>query len=376
MTGKIAIVVAGVVVVATVAGTLAWIVVGGEPEDSTVPVVETPRVGADEGGNGARDAVDTPRRRDPVDPEPIPVAPPAAGEMWVTVEGMPEQLAAIDWPAMGAQLGDLVPILADVANNAAQGGAIESGTFARMSKLRRGIELPLYDLDAVLPSIYPIDVISHPVVAANAIAATLHARGMGLSAEQLAGLRERAAAANAIEVAAVAGESERTWRLTRAIAWYPRRSQFYASYDELLTDRQRRGLHSELSRDRVGLDVFSAAVMWESVLHVLLVTDPESTAIIAADCLLPGMGLDAERRDEAVALIRERVAALPDEMLSPDAGWMEVLGYMRGDDVVPWAAWSVDVILEVLIQASRGRLPPAPPDVLDRPAVLVLDPGR
>jgi hypothetical protein len=380
MSAKTLLVGGAVVVVAGVAAALGWVVLSDPPEspdaggDPAVAGGELSANATSPGGNGDDDDANG-RRRPPRDPEPVPAERPAGGALWVPVDGAPESIAALDWDDLGNKLAELVPLLADVANLASRGGVIDERMGVRASSLRIAVDDALAELDRDLPSAFPTDVLAHPVVAANAIAATLHARGMGLSSEQLASLRERAVKADSAETAAALGESEHAWRLTRAASIFERRRAYYAEFEELLTERQRRGLHSELSRGRVGLDVFCAAVVWDGCTQVTLVTDEPSIGVAAGGHLLQGMGLDPKLYEEGMEMVMARAATVPPEWFGKKGDWMAALGFVQGEIVTDWARWSVDVLLEVLSHASRGRLPAAPPDVLDAPVVLAWDPA-
>ncbi len=382
MRSKTVIAVVGIAAVVCVAAGLGWVVVRDEPAgteatDSALPVAAgdpdtPPGEGGDPQGGGTAETSKSGARK----PEPRPAAAPADGALWVPIPGAPEALVAVDWDAMGAQLGALVPLLAEVANQASHDEFVADDVARQVAQMRRKIDDVAAPLDQVLPSVFPTDVLSHPAFAANAIAATLHARGMGLSTEQLAGLGERANAANTAEAAAVARELDTDWRLLRAIAGYERRVQYFADFEELLTERQKRGLHADVARDRVQLDPFSATVVWDSVAEVSMAVDTESVAVAAAERLLSTMGLDEKRYRMGHEFVAARIADLPPEWMGERGYWIDAFGFVRGDEVVKWTRWSVEVLVDVLAEVSGGRLPAVAPDVLDAPAIVVWDPAR
>jgi len=372
--GKAAVAVVAVVVLCAVAG-LAVLVMsdgggGGEGDAGNEPA-----------GGGVDPAAHVTEERgageEPVTtrvPEPTPADAPTDGAPWVVIEDPPERFALVNWAELGGSLGELVPLFADVANQSLRGKFVDPETEKRVSELlivvheQPGLHAP------DVPNVYPSEVLTRPAFAANAIAATLHARGRGLSTEQLALLTERANAAHASEQAARAREGATEWRLLRHADAYDRRSQYFADFEELLTKRQTRAMHSEVARDRMRLDPLSAAALWEGVAEIEILGDTQSMGIATANRLMANVRGTPELEQEAIRLVTARVAAIPAERLPRPGSWIDTLGYVRGDAATMWSRWCVDVVIEVLEVVSRGRLEAAPPDYLPRSIVLVWDP--
>jgi len=364
------------VVVCAAAG-LGFLVFGGDSEETetgeTLPNTEGSDPGGGEPAGGNSGEADP---RDERTPEPTPAPEPTGDAPWVPIEDAPAQFAEVDWAATGRSLGELVPLLADVGNAASRGGFVEQAIGLRVSELQGTVfESPgLQELD--VEGVYPSEVLTRPAFAANAIAATLHARGMGLSAEQLASLTERANTAHVAERAAVAQIGASEWHLLGLADAYDRRVEYFSAFEELLTARQRRGLHADGARDRVGLDPLSAAAVWDGVVRIELLGDTESMGIAMAGQLTANVSMTEKLADKARALVKVRLGEVPKDLLRRPGRSLDEHGYVSGSESATWARWCVDVLIEILVEVSDGRLDAVPMDQLRECIVPVWEPRR
>ncbi len=365
----------GLVVVAGL-GTLAWLVLSGGADDPAAPDPGGPG----DGPAGVRPAADdsTGGSRGEVEKDPKPAPPPAPGTPWVPVDGFTEGLGAVDWKAVGQTVKELVPLLAEVAGAASADSDVPDAVVSRSEELRRALDDSAMAVQPELPNAYRAPPVGSPAFAANAAAAGLHARGRGLSTEQLAALAELAARAMEAEVAAARGSEESNDLLIRrALREFERRKPFFDGLDALLTARQRNLLHGEIARGRVRLDPFSAATTWEplGVMEPVIVPDDTTIGNMAFDRISAGIGFDRERADVCRQVLARRVALLGPDLLPRPGNWLDAHGFLHGERVAGWAVWCEESFLE-MIRQSVGRMPPRMPHgVLRGPVVFILDPG-
>lgn len=276
----------------------------------------------------------------PVEPSPVPSAP------MVAVEGFEDFLARLDWAGVSRNARPLTRDLLALGAAIDRQDQLPNERAASMSEHFTAYTNYAGLLEVGLPGSSPGSLMTHPAIAANAMAATLYADRQPLSQDQLkrlAAIAEKYAAQDRERVAAL---EDPVFHLTRLIGEAELRKRFFDEARGVLTVPQREFLSPSRVRDRVGLDLFSAAFVFAGVLEPALFVDPESLAIqfgdrVVGECL--AHELYDPRREEIMEWLKAWSQALPGGYQTV-AGRLDAHGHVELDRALDAAQRNLDVI--------------------------------
>ncbi len=299
---------------------------------------------------------------------------PEGGAPWFRVAGYEDVLDEIDWEEMGAVHAELAQTLNRLANERARGGEPPEEVGVSLGRLYQrmfAVSAPLIDR---LPTFNDTTVAGHPAFAANCVAGALHTRGIGLDVDQGRALGKLALDHSRENASRVAATVDQPF-LSRAISEAEQRERFFDALESSLTTTQSRVLHSSIAHRRVGLDRFSAALVWDGLVMATLCNNEETAVEAATTTVLMGSPTDPERFKRAMAIVRARIRMLPEEVVYGRRGWLNQTGHLREPDVRDGAGWTLATMRAVMADFAQGRFEVRiPPDVEMRPVVFVSEP--
>ena len=190
-----------------------------------------------------------------------------------------EALAKIDWVAVGTNMKDIVPLVAQLAEAMAKG---ERPNLADVGQIRvlSGELLKAAEviMNAKIPGSGINGAFTHPVVVANQFSAALRAAGFELSSQQQEDLRRvmQFYAAKDESLRLVAGDRELALENLGEEAEF--KDAFYKEARALLSEEQQNALFSKHSDGRTGLDMFDSSLMLAQYARPMRVKDPAHLA--------------------------------------------------------------------------------------------------
>jgi hypothetical protein len=366
-TAVVAVVIAGVV---AGAGALAFLVLSNAPGE---PVDEDPSGGGPgpaaltDDGSGGPVVPEEPVARDPN------AAPaPDGGAPWLDFAPSQQALDAIDWREVGKAYAELVPLLEAKTRALVRDEPFPAGQAERIAEIRAAIDALAAPFEESSRHLFGRGALARPEFVANAMAATLHARGRGLSVVQLEQFAAVLATATRDDATLIAMQSDaRFTTVVRAAIQCEARQTRGRELDFVLKDRQKRLLTPDSIRGRVGLDPFGAPEILRDQLVVLLVKDGEDGAAQLVERVAQELPADDVRRAEAQALVRPYAQDIldgqtPERIRNPDRA-----GHVPIGAAIMMTRRADQMLGDIVAIFTDGNPGLVPPQVRDRPIILI-----
>ncbi|MEN8150766.1 MAG: hypothetical protein ABFS86_13160, partial [Planctomycetota bacterium] len=235
----------------------------------------------------------------------VPVVPPEYGDL----------LALVDWNVLGENVAEFSRLLGRLAECLRTGVEFDPDWTKERDRrngviLREAVRtwdgLPAHDLS--LPH-------THPVFAANAIAAALEYLGRPLTTRQRHLVVEELRLFLAADRARLAADREGVLSLTKLREESELKEKHLAAIRATLTDGQRAALWPDGIVNRVGLDLYSPGILWASSQRLKHVdcTDREDFVAELSAGLKAALSVREEEREALVRIVGDWAAELPPE---------------------------------------------------------------
>ncbi len=239
--------------------------------------------------------------------------------------GLEEALAGIDWEVVATSMSNLPPLIDELA------GALAEG--------RSKSELPPETIGAIQHHNGPIlavamklaqsglagtevnSAFTHPGFMSNALAATLDALEMPLTADQRAALERITLDYSTRESQRLAAYDDSTYVIEKSLDESRLKRAYFTEVYSVLTDEQHNTLRPESVRGRTQLDLFGAGPLWTGRAGPVLVSDRDELAAKATRWVTRRGGIADDQQARAEELIGAWVADLPEPFIAwvPDA---------------------------------------------------------
>ena len=348
------------------AGALAYIALSPPPE--------APEAGGPEGGkppavaSGAGEpAVAPPTRRDS-DAAPAP----ADGAPWLEFAGYEPALQAIHWDDVGTAYAELVPLLEARFRAITRDSEPSEGVQQRIDELWGTLDVLAAPMRERVPYVWGNGVFTHPAYVANSLPATLHQLGRGLTPEQLVRLRAVIGDALASEDYIENLEHDPILIGTmRAMCEAEARRGLSDAVNSVLTERQNSALHPRAVAGRVGLDPFHAVEMFRGKLIVLQFDDAETGARKLAELIAAEVPTNDVRIAEAALFAVGFIEMGYRECFPEGARGVDVAGHIDIERTFIVARRSGELMTNLVLLLAGGVMPVIPPEVLDRPIIMI-----
>lgn len=278
-----------------------------------------------------------------------PSAPEPRGPVFRTPD-LDEALDALDWPAIATALGGMHDAVTRLlASPDALRGDMPPDLRGELQRHNGAlVTAAVAAQQHGIPGPSANAAFTHPHVMANAAAARLAAAGRGLSAEQVEAIGALLEASTT-ELARIE-ETEYELQLLRWIDEVSARRTFLDGLFAALDPEQQAALCPPEARHRVGLDLFSEGLMAISHVHPVPFHDRSALASSCAALVTSRFGIPEEQHDEARAIVREWVDALPEAHLAAPADDFDRAGRLHADRIVAAARDQVPLLRRLLAE--------------------------
>lgn len=348
------------------AGAFAFLAMSEAPpgETDTGGSLPTERV-TDSGDGGVRPPAQ--------DPDAAPA--PADGAPWIEIAGFDEAQRAIDWETVGATYAELVPLLEARARAVTRDRPLPDAEQQRIDDLWSALDDLAEPLRERTQYLYGNGVFVHPAYLANSVPATLHARGRGVTQEQLDRLAEmmRAAAAQDGDIEALHGDDMMNAQLRGMVEIEARRGLTDGVHD-LLNERQQRLLHPGELRSRIGLDPFSAVEVLRGNTTLIVFEQDREGSEQLVDAFSRELTVSGVTRAQCIALLAIRVREMAVELFPEGARRLDAAGHVLLEPALIAMRNSGEFAPQIVMMLTEGQPPLIPPDVAERPIIVVRAP--
>lgn len=261
------------------------------------------------GGGSAGDGRDGVDGSVAASPKGDAAVPPGTARF--TTAALAPALKGIDWTELGRSMKDAIPLTVEVARSQAAGEKLPPEAYGRLQTAKGPLATLVLALDKAVPATSANARLTHPVVASNAIAATLEAAGLPLDGTQSAAVETLTAEHAAEDERRLAAYTEDVWMLRRLLDETAQRRRYYEAVRALLTPEQRDTLNPPAIRDRTATDLFSAALIWARRTSNTSVADRTVLVTGLADFLVKRLQLPVDRTDDARATAERWFDSVP-----------------------------------------------------------------
>ncbi|GEM_PF-6914346 len=250
---------------------------------------------------------------------PAEKPPPDSGD---PIEVLPSDpslaalLARIDWRMAGRTMKEMIPLLEKLNEALEKGGEIPLDLAGEIQKLNGNLlSQAKAFLEAGVPGSGVNGAWTHPAVTANFMNALLAEAGMSLDEgqrEALSRLGRRYASEN--EILRDRGKDPNALALDSLLKEVELKDRFLEETEAMLSADQRRILHPESLRGRIGMDLFSSGLVLAQYLRPVPVRNPGQLADSLRSSLAGSLELSGPARAKVDRLVREFADSLPEEI--------------------------------------------------------------
>ncbi|MGE4157999.1 MAG: hypothetical protein AB7F75_02755 [Planctomycetota bacterium] len=226
-------------------------------------------------------------------------------------------LDKVDWEVTGQALKEMLPLVAEYAACIREGKSVPDSSvgIARWSNVLVDTALKLRD--AGLPGSGVNGPYTHYAAVVNQVATYLERMNLPLSPEQGKAFGDIAGDFSTRDERRVDSHGAEVPLLGRILAESRLKAGFYAALRQELDPPQRQALAPEDLRDRVGVDLFSPALLWATGMKPLKVTGREDFARVLKSELVRELELGPEESGRVGAILEDWVTGLEASHLDP-----------------------------------------------------------
>lgn len=278
----------------------------------------------------ARRAVEAPKK---VEATPVPESDASTTptqEVPLDFDEMHDLLAKIDWTVVGANMKDMVPMLAKMGEAIANGETPDLEVMGNIQRLNADL-MTMAQLinEAKVPGTGINGAFTHPALVANQFSAALKAAGKELNPDQQHKLDRLMREFSARDQNLRLVEGDREFALESLLEEVSYKNDFYAQSKALLSDEQRATLYNEKSEGRSQLDMFDTSLMLAGLAKPIRASGPAEFAKSASAGLERGLKLGEGPSKQLASVIAEWTKGLPPNYWDTKADAMEQRGLMR-----------------------------------------------
>jgi hypothetical protein len=232
----------------------------------------------------------------------------------------------LNWKVIGKSVAEILPAAADLAEAAKRHDekAVADARGKLMGPYMKFMSM-IDPLEGSAPGTAPSGAFTGPACLLNAIAATLDAFGLPLSAEQTAAMERIGRASEAEDARRLAGYSESVFQLRREIDEIELRRRLVAAARGALSDAQCKALWPESVRDLGGLDLLSDNLLLQDLCRTVTGRTKAELADRMTKLVVNKLELGEARRDATRRVVEAWIEDLPPAFLDPKAGADELL---------------------------------------------------
>lgn len=238
----------------------------------------------------------------------------------------------VDWIAIADSMSGMVPIANRIAGAILEGVPPAPEDIGNAQKRNGPLVGAAITLNrAGVPGTGPNGAFSHPAFMTNAIAANLEALGMPLDAAQRERLGRLGNDYTRRDEARLGAYEDGLLELRKIVEEAELKEAYFADVFAMLNAAQREALSPALSRGRVRLDVFSAALVWAGRVQPIGYRDEAHLAELLESRFMSAVVADS--RDGAHQIVMAWVERLPNEITSFRPDPLDQAGLMRSEHV-------------------------------------------
>jgi RNA polymerase sigma factor (sigma-70 family) len=251
-------------------------------------------------------------------------APPKPGGPRFALGEYEAVLKDLDWDRIGTNMKAMVPLLEDLAARAAKKEPMDGAALGKIQQLNGPLVEAAFKIGDRIPGMGLNAKFTHPVFASNAIAAALASASLPLTERQAEALAKIAQEFTDRDRARIAGYDDRSWMLQKVLDEADLRDAFFDAAFAVLAPEQRAALKPEATKGLVGLDLFSAGLVWQQ--HLAPVTAPDKAGVLAVlrTQVATQLGIPEDKREGLTPLLAEWVEAVPAAWLEGEMGMMGI----------------------------------------------------
>lgn len=279
-------------------------------------------------------------------------------------EGQEDMLKSIDWKLMGEAL-NAMPALLHELREAMSATPVDRARLLEVSGKIQQWNGPLLGQAAKmekanLSGTGTNGIWTHPVLVVNEVYATLAQSDHKMTAAQIPQLQAIGDRFKEAEAVRVASYTEDTFGLETVIGETALRDELFAAIDGILTPEQQNVLHPEESRGYTTADMFSSAILWNTLIQPIRFRDRNDLGKQVTNMIISRERVPDAHHETVRAIITEWANAVPDALLAEPHSSLVDIRIMRVDHIRPCAAQCLKLRKELATRVPdagfRGRI--------------------
>jgi hypothetical protein len=270
----------------------------------------------------------------------------------IPVAGYEAALSEADWSVVGESVNRMLPLLGPFAEEWARTGELPADLIGKIQQANGPLLASAMKAGKKMGLKNPNDAFTHPVFQANLIAVALAAAGKPLSEAQVEAVRRVAEAYVERDRSRVSRYDDSTPALRRTLDDALLRDEFYERAFAVLSAEQREALQPAATKGRLGVDLFSSALLWQTRCQVLPFTTRETLAADMERRMFEAMALPETARPAVHDAVAEWAAAWPRETIEAPADPISLRGMVPGDSILEAARREI-ALLQRLTDLGR-----------------------
>ena len=256
-------------------------------------------------------------------------------------EGNEEMLKSIDWKVMGEALNAMPPLLHELRDAMMADPPDRARLLAVSGKIQRWngplLGQAAHMEKANLSGTGTNGIWTHPVLVVNEVYATLAQSEHALTAAQIPQLQAIGDRFKEAEAKRVAAYTDATYGVEKVIEETALRDELFAAIDNILTPEQQNVLHPEESRGYTTADMFSSAILWNTLIQPVRFSTRADLSTQIANMIISRERVPDAHHDAVRSITTEWVTALPDELMNEPHSAAVDIRIMRVAHITPCA---------------------------------------
>ncbi len=245
-----------------------------------------------------------------------------------------ETLAKIDWATVGANMKDMVPLIAKIAEGMAKGEQMDLAMQGELQKLNGDLmKAAQIIVDGKIPGAGINGSFTHPVVVANQFSSALKAAGLELDAQQEKSLKQMMEFYSAKDASLRQAEGYRELSIENLAEEAEFKDAFYKEARSLMSEEQQSALFSEHSKGRVGFDLFDSSLMLGQYAKPIRVKDATELASTLSQRFQSAATLSDGAKKRLDTIITKWSRSIPADYWTQEADLLENRGLMKSDRI-------------------------------------------
>lgn len=261
-------------------------------------------------------------------------------------------LAKLDWKTIGKNAREIVGLIPKFVAPLSKGKFPSGDVVGRLQQLNGPLLTAALSLGKDVPGSGVAGKFTSPAFMANAIAAVLAAGGQPLTAEESRRIEVLSRQYIDADSRRLQDYTDATWALTKLMDEATLKERYFEDVFAGLNSDQLALLRAPEASDRVSLDIFSAAIVYQGHASPLVFSGTDDLVAKVVNKAAAGLTLTDAQRQSLQPLVAEWAATLPKDLLGQSWNGLDAHGMLTVSRITAWGRQNLALLKSMDTQLS------------------------